>query len=534
MNMQYLVDSLQNERVLNGGVRWAREEEMRQVTHEQTLSNPKSVFKGGLPVISDGDTVRVSAEDEHSLIIGSTGSKKTRLFCMPMLELFCRAGESVIVTDPKGELYNLMAGTFRKRGYRIRVINLRDPQRSHGWNPLAQSRRYRKKGNCERAAHCVNDFAQAMIPENSSGHSDKFWDNSARNILRGLSGLVVDGYRHIPDEAVNLATLRNFSSQLYKEEYYSGTSTFELLPYYPEDSIGRYNLESIKNAPDKTFDSIRVSYDVPMQQLYLQRSLVNLLSTDDVDFEELGLYKCVLFLILPDEKTSMHKIASLIIKQCYERLIETAHEQPGNTLPIRVNFLLDEFSNLPAIEDFSAMISAARSRNIKFHLIIQGLQQLTAKYGPNDAQTILGNCANWAFLTSRELTLLEQISALCGIDSFTGERLISVSQLQRLNKEKGEVLMLIGRQFPFIAHLPDISQYVLTKAEPEPLPRMNPKRITGVTVEEVLRSMKKETLSSARKKKTSTSDDQMSPATQAALEAKFDELFNLIDDADDE
>ena len=253
-----------------------------------------------------------------------------------------------------------------------------------------------------------------------------------------------------------------------------------------------------------------------------------------MDFEELGLNKCVLFLILPDEKTSMHKIASLIIKQCYERLIETAHEQPGNTLPVRVNFLLDEFSNLPAIEDFSAMISAARSRNIKFHLIIQGLQQLTAKYGPNDAQTILGNCANWAFLTSRELPLLEQISVLCGIDSFTGERLISVSQLQRLNKEKGEVLMLIGRQFPFIAHLPDISQYVLTKAEPEPLPRMNPKRITGVTVEAVLRSMKKERLSSARKKQASTSDDQLSPATQAALEAKFDELFNLIDDADDE
>lgn len=526
MSLQNLVDSLRHERRLNGGVRWASEEEIKQFAHEEKLSDPYAVCKGGLPLVSDGDTVHVASGDEHSLIIGSTGSKKTRLFAMPMLELFMRAGESVLITDPKGELYDLTAGAFKNRGYKLRVINLREPQFSHGWNPLALARQYIKKGDYEKAAQNINDFAQAMIYDVPSSHVDVFWNQSARSILRGLSGLIIEGYKYIPDEFVNLATLRRFSANLNKDAYSDTTSTFALLEYYPEDSIGRYNLESIKNAPERTFDSIRVSYDVPMQQLYLQRSLANMLSTDDIDLQELGKQKCALFLILPDEKTTMHMIASLIIKQCYERLIEMAQAQPHNTLPIRVNFLLDEFSNLPAINDFSAMISAARSRNMRFHLIVQGQQQLTAKYGSNDAQTIIGNCANWVFLTSRELPLLEQLSALCGVDSFTGEQLISVSQLQRLNKDKGEALMLIGRQYPFVAHLPDISEYVLTKAEKAPLPRLKSRQIPSMTIDEVLQTIKKaKRCTDCDSEVCSENNSRFDVKARNILSKKFDELF---------
>lgn len=106
----------------------------------------------------------------------------------------------------------------------------------------------------------------------------------------------------------------------------------------------------------------------------------------------------------------------------------------------------------------SSMISAARSRNIRFHLIIQGLYQLVDKYGQETAHTIKGNCGNWVFLTSRELPLLEEISALCGKDE-TGAPLITTTQLQRLNKDRGEALILLGRHAPFIAHLADISEY---------------------------------------------------------------------------
>lgn len=527
MNLQEIVDSI-NFQKPNSSVRWAKEDEMKQDCHCQRLSDPLAKCRGGLPIVSNGDTVYVDDGDVHSLIIGSTGSKKTRLFAMPMLELILRAGESVVVTDPKGELYDLMAGSFHKYGYSIRVINLREPQLSNGWNPFYLARQYYKTGNFDMSAQIINDFAQAMIDDAPGTKADPFWNQTARSMLRGLIGLIVEGTKYIPDEHVNLITLRHFAEGLFKDTFDDENSTFALLEHYPNDSIGRYNLETIKNAPDRTFECIRASYNAPMQQLYLRRSLVNMLSTNEIDFQEMGLRKSALFLIMPDEKTSMHKIVSLIIKQCYERLITTAQLKKNSSLPIRVNFLLDEFSNLPAIPDMPAMISAARSRNIRFHLIIQGLYQLSSKYGPDDAHTIEGNCGNWVFLTSRELPLLEQISNLCGVDSITGERLISVSQLQRLNKEKGEALMLIGRQYPYMAHMPDISQYVLTKNSKLSLPKSNCKAIHGLTVESVLDVIRRKGRLAISQKNEDTlvnDQEQLDEEMKERIARRFESLF---------
>ncbi|MBQ2989718.1 MAG: type IV secretory system conjugative DNA transfer family protein [Clostridia bacterium] len=439
------------------GTRWAREEEMKRLLSRVCLTGNEECYPCGLPVISDGNTVYVDDSDAHSLIIGSTGSKKTRLFAMPMLELIRRAGESIVVTDPKGELYQTTAALFEQQGYHIQVINLRDPLHSNGWNPLALARRYQNAGEPDRASSIVNDFSAAFIEEKPGSKADPFWLFTARSMLQGLVLMMVEGTHIFPDECVNLATLRSLSQELHRNQ--EKPSTFDLLKFYPQNSTTVSNLNAIARGSAITFDNIKASYDAPMQRLYVQRGLVSLLSNDDIDFELLGKEKTILYLIMPDEKTTLHIIVSMIIKQCYEQLIYLAQHYPDNALPVRVNFLLDEFSNLPAIPDMPAMISAARSRNIRFHLIIQGLYQLSSKYGPDDAQTIKGNCANWVFLTSRELPLLEEISQLCGCDALTGERLITVSQLQRLDKQKGEALMLIGRQYPFIAHLADISMY---------------------------------------------------------------------------
>ena len=131
-----------------------------------------------------------------------------------------------------------------------------------------------------------------------------------------------------------------------------------------------------------------------------------------------------------------------------------------------MNFVLDEFCNIPAIPDMPSMISAARSRNMRFFLIAQGQQQLESKYGKEDAHTIKGNCDNWVFLTSREYALLEEICKLCGEtfyreseDSLNVRPLISTSELQRLRKEYGETLILHGRNYPFVTELPDIDEY---------------------------------------------------------------------------
>lgn len=500
----------QNEALLVGA-RWAREDDIKSKCRKVRLSDPACEFRGGLPLISDGDTVYLDDSDAHSLIIGATGSKKTRLFAMPMLEIFRRAGESVVVTDPKGELFDLTAASYRASGYRVYTVNLCDTLRSDGWNPLALARAYYAQGDEDRAVSIVNDFAAAFIPDRDGARVDPFWSQTARAMLQGLAMMLVEGTHVFADREVNVASLRSLSNALRQERSRTEPGTLELLDTYPADSVARLNLDAICRGSEKTFDNIKASYDAPMQLLYSKKSLMDMLSNNDVDFNALGLRKTILFLIMPDEKTTLHVIVSLIIKQCYEQLIDLARKQAGNALKRRVNFLLDEFSNLPRIPDMAAMISAARSRSIRFHLVIQGLYQLSSKYGSDDAQTIKGNCGNWVFLTSRELPLLEEISSLCGSDAMTGERLISVSQLQRLDKDKGEALMLIGRQYPYIAHLADISRYRLAPVKKLALPSLRRRCVPVLPIEHYL----------AR----TSADEALSLDIKRQLEAQFDELF---------
>lgn len=159
---------------------------------------------------------------------------------------------------------------------------------------------------------------------------------------------------------------------------------------------------------------------------------------------------------MPDEKTTYHRLISLFVKQCYERLIYLAQNSERAAFRIRINYILDEFSTLPTISDFPAMITAARSRNIRFFLFVQSQKQLERRYQV-EAETIESNCNNWVFLTSRELSLLKSISALAG-QTAEGRPLISVFALQHLDKEKGEALVFSGRQFPYITDLVDISE----------------------------------------------------------------------------
>ena len=131
------------------------------------------------------------------------------------------------------------------------------------------------------------------------------------------------------------------------------------------------------------------------------------------------------------------------------------------------------------------MISAARSRNIRFYLVVQSMHQLMSKYG-EDAQTIRGNCNDWVFLTSRELELLQELEALGGVNARTGEALISVSQLQRLNKETGEALVLCERNYPYIAHLADIDDYPFAHVPSVPLPVLAKEEPESICLEVII------------------------------------------------
>ena len=144
---------------------------------------------------------------------------------------------------------------------------------------------------------------------------------------------------------------------------------------------------------------------------------------------------------------------------------------------LQCNYILDEFSSLPSISDFPAMITAARSRNIRFNLFLQSKKQLYLRYN-EECDTIMSNCENWIFLSSREVDFLKELSELCG-EGGNKRNLLSVSDLQKLNKEKGQALILTGRNKPYITCLPDIDFYDDGKVAYE-APRIEPSEINVV------------------------------------------------------
>ena len=465
------------------GTRWATDEEIRESLEQVNMAAPH-YGACGLPLISDGRIAYVNNSDSHALIMGSTGSKKSRLFVMPMMQIIARAGESVVVNDPKGELYERTSGLFKREGYDIQVINLRTPLRSNGWNPIRYAYELYHHGHEEEATSLINDLSTSIFRTKANSKIDPFWEQMSQAVFQGLCHTLIEG-DVFPKEHLNFESLITLATNLTGWDCpdYSEGLTNKIAKTLPPHSMALTNLSAVRGS-EKTFDNIMVSYNAPMQALYSRRALIRMMSCHQVDFNRLGKRKSALFIIMPDEKTTLHFLVSLIVKQCYEALIELAQKSKGLTLPVRVNFLLDEFSNLPSIPDMSSMISAARSRNIRFYLVVQSMHQLISKYG-EEANTIRGNCNDWVFLTSRELVLLKELEELCGVNARTGEALISVSQLQRLNKETGEALVLCGRNYPYIAHLADIDDYPFSHLPPKPLPRIKNAEPPALDLEEL-------------------------------------------------
>ena len=431
---------------------------------------------GGLPLSwNQGEgMVAVDQTDSHSLIIGPTGSKKTRLIAMPTVRIMGKAGESVIISDPKAEIYARTAEYLRSLVYDISVINLRIPDYSKRWNPLNIPYHFYCNGDMDKACEFANDIAQNMIPPIDG--KDPFWDNSAASFLFGLIILLFK-YCHeydMPEKHVNLKNIFELRNVLFAEIDVKNSFLWE---YAKKDAFIRNSLIGTVETAKDTRAGILSTFDQAMRNISIQPNLLDMLSGNELDLNQFLKKKQVLYLIMPDEKTSYHRLVSLFVKQSYEYFIYLAQKElydksvETGYLPIRINYILDEFSSLPTVTDFPAMITAARSRNVRFVLFVQSKHQLKQRYG-DETETILANCINWVFLTTRELSLLKDISELCGTKD--QKPILSVAHLQRLNKEEGETLILSGRKKPYISKLPDINLFDQGRFKSIPLVRQTP------------------------------------------------------------
>lgn len=449
---------------------------------------------GGVPLSWDIDQGYVYTEhaDNHTLIIGPTASKKSRLVTMPTVRMLGTAKESMIISDPKSEIYNRTAGFLKAQGYYILVLNLRDPKFGASWNPLAVPYKLYCQGDIDRAYEFINDIATNLT---AMGRSEKepFWDNSAGTLFTGLTALLFKYCKDFneSENVVNIGSvlqLRNVLCVGNRHEIMANP----LWQYAKTDLHISSALIGTLETADDTRAGILSTFDQKMRIFSTQPNLINMLSANEIIYDEFDRKPTALFLLMPDEKTTYHGLISLFIKQSYEYLIYKTQERNKNhdaRLNIRLNYVLDEFSSLPTVGDFPAMITAARSRNIRFNIVIQSKHQLVLKYG-EDTDTILSNCTNWIFLTSRELKFLEEISALCGQKQNQNimKPVLSVAELQRFDKNRGEVLILSRRFKPYLTRLPDINIYDNNRMlkEPRYIHRVHPTDIIKINIQSVV------------------------------------------------
>lgn len=435
--------------------RWATIDEIISSCDHIKLSD-KKYNAAGLPIMSNGREAYVDNADRHSLIFGATGSKKTRLFCMPLIDILIRGGESFIVTDPKGELFERSSGMAAEYGYKTMVLDFRNLDRGDAWNPMLIAYDLYHSEKKQAGISMMNDFVQSIAAPSMENTKDLFWPMMASSyILAAMLVLAECGGR----EKFNIKNVTELCASANKNHLKF------LADCMDDGEIAKMNLLGVLSSPTETLESIFSSVYGILSVFNTQDDLAKMLSDNTVDLRSIGNEKTAVYLIVPDEKTTLHFLATSFIKQVYEVLIAEAQKTSERLLPVRVNFVLDEFCNMPKVPDMPSMISAARSRNMRFYLVVQSLHQLRGKYG-EDADTIKGNCDNWVFLTSREMDLLREISGLCGsYRTRTGEtrQLISISELQRLDKSRGESLIMHARHYPFITEMADIDEYEMFK-----------------------------------------------------------------------
>ena len=440
----------------------------------EDYNNLQKVKKDGIPVravLDKKNHLQVNfLSGAHSLIIGATGSGKTTTFINPMIQLLAatNCGSSMIMTDPKGELFSLHSQFLKDRGYEVLLLDLRDTYSSSRWNPLGDIydmyQEYVHAGEgivahlddmssypelersdgeatpgelwCEwrgkayaDVTHCqddvsvkrqqifdemyedLNDLISVICPVENE--KDPLWEKGARSIMMATCLAMLEDSE---DDRLNM-TKDKFNFFNINKALTNSENDFAALKDYFE---GRSTLSQaytlsrqVLSAADQTMSSyMSITYD--KLNMFNDRGLCGLTSATDVNAASFAERPTALFMKIPDEKDTRHGLAAVFILCMYKALIKVASAREDLSLPRNVYFILDEFGNMPKIEKFDKMITVGRSRKIWFNMVVQSYSQLSNVYGNEVADIVKSNCGMKMFIGSNDIGTCEEFSKLCG------------------------------------------------------------------------------------------------------------------------
>lgn len=403
----------------HGTARWATDAELRKTYALVPFQVPDWRAGKNLPEAQGlvlgsisskhGITALVDKDDVHCLMIGASGVGKTAYFLYPNLEYACACGMSFFATDTKGDLARNYGAVAKKYyGYRVSVVDLRNPTRSDGYNLMTLINRYMDKALREhsieaygKAENLINILAHSIISpkgEESRGQNDYFYkaaEGVVASVLLLLAEFLPPDKDH-PTERRHLVSVFILIQQLLAPSGVRGQSYFkQLMDMLPAHHRARNLASSALESSDQATASA-MSTALAQMNTFMDIALEQVICFDNhIDAEKFAKEKTALFLILPEEDRTKNFMAGLMIQNLSKELFELAEKGSGR-LPNRVVFYCDEFGTMPAF-DVEALFSAGRSRGITLVPIIQSLAQLEKNYGREGAEILTDNCQDTIF-----------------------------------------------------------------------------------------------------------------------------------------
>ncbi|WP_416385580.1 VirD4-like conjugal transfer protein, CD1115 family [Acetatifactor muris] len=333
-------------------------------------------------------------------VYGASGSMKTRSFCMNRILQGVSRGESLVICDPKSELYEKSSEYLRDKGYTVRVFNLVNPENSDSWNCLCE---------VEGQELMAQLFVDVIIKNTTGGgKGDHFWDSAEMNLLKALVLYVDKGY---PPENRNMGQVYQLIT-LNSETALN--SLFEVLPIN-HPAKAPYSL--FKQASDSVRSGVIIGLGSRLQ-VFQAELIKKITARDEIDLELLGQKPCAYFLVTSDQDSTFDFLASLFLSFVFIKLVRYADKNcEGGRLPVPVHVLGEELTACGTIPDLSRRLSVIRSRNISMSCVFQNLAGLQNRYPLNLWQEILGNCDVQLFLGCTDPLTAEFVSSRTGLAS---------------------------------------------------------------------------------------------------------------------
>ena len=472
----------------HGSARWLERSKFHKVFAVNEIDYKNVVIRGLTPVFKSGgivigakktsgkETLYYIDEDTHTLCIGATRSGKSRTVVLQSIGLQALAGESMIMSDPKGELFQYTYPFLERLGYEVIAIDFKNPLKSSRYNFLQNVIDACKSKNIPKAIDYAWDITTSLVGEPKG---ERIWNDGEASVIASTILSVVYDNLNKP-QFQNLTNVYYFISEMCR-------MAGEDLP------INKY-LKTIDNqhpakallgisevAPSKTRGSFFTAALTTLR-LFTNPLIYSMTCTSDFKHTETGSKKRAIFIILPDEKITYYSLASLFVSQHYETLVNVADTR-GGRLVNRVNFNLDEFGNFTGIPSFANKLTVGGGRGIRFNLFVQSLAQLDEKYGKEVSKTVKGNCQTWIYLQADDNETLEELSKKLGnytvasnshSTSYTRNSSSSVSASCNLTARPllaPDEIRLIDRPYslitsrnnPAIIYAPDLSESIFNK-----------------------------------------------------------------------